>query len=47
YVARKGAFDVVILDTAGRLQIDEDMMRELAAIKRETQPVEVLLVADA
>jgi signal recognition particle subunit SRP54 len=45
--ARRGAYDVVILDTAGRLQIDDDMMRELEAIKRETQPVEVLLVADA
>jgi signal recognition particle subunit SRP54 len=45
--ARKGAFDIVILDTAGRLQIDESMMRELESIKRETSPVEVLLVADA
>ncbi len=46
-VARRGALDVVILDTAGRLQIDENMMRELEAIKRKTRPVEVLLVADA
>jgi len=46
-VAQKGAFDVVILDTAGRLQIDETMMRELEAVKRQTHPVEVLLVADA
>jgi signal recognition particle subunit SRP54 len=45
--ARKSALDVVILDTAGRFQIDESMMRELETIKRETQPVEVLLVADA
>jgi signal recognition particle subunit SRP54 len=45
--ARKGAFDLVILDTAGRHQIDDTMMRELEAIKRETQPIEVLLVADA
>jgi signal recognition particle subunit SRP54 len=45
--ARKTAADIVILDTAGRLQIDENMMRELEAIKRETRPVEVLLVADA
>jgi signal recognition particle subunit SRP54 len=45
--ARKGAFDIVILDTAGRHQIDESMMRELEAIKREVRPVEVLLVADA
>jgi signal recognition particle subunit SRP54 len=45
--ARSGAHDIVILDTAGRLQIDDDMMRELEAIKRKTEPVEVLLVADA
>jgi signal recognition particle subunit SRP54 len=45
--ARQGAHDVVILDTAGRHQIDQDMMRELVAIKQETRPVEVLLVADA
>jgi signal recognition particle subunit SRP54 len=45
--ARKGAFDIVILDTAGRLQIDDSMMRELEAIRRETSPAEVLLVADA
>jgi signal recognition particle subunit SRP54 len=45
--AQRGAFDVVILDTAGRLQIDESMMRELEAIKRKVKPVEVLLIADA
>ena len=38
---------VVILDTAGRLQIDEEMMHELAAIRERTKPVEVMLVADA
>jgi signal recognition particle subunit SRP54 len=38
---------VVILDTAGRLQIDEDMMHELQAIRDRTQPAEILLVADA
>lgn len=38
---------LVILDTAGRLQIDEEMMAEVAAIKRRTDPAEVLLVADA
>jgi signal recognition particle subunit SRP54 len=38
---------VVILDTAGRLQIDDDMMRELEMIRDRTQPAEVLLVADA
>jgi signal recognition particle subunit SRP54 len=45
--ARRGAFDIVILDTAGRLQVDESMMRELEAIKRKVKPVEVLLIADA
>jgi len=38
---------LVILDTAGRLQIDDEMMAEVAAIKQRTQPAEVLLVADA
>jgi signal recognition particle subunit SRP54 len=37
----------VLLDTAGRSQLDEAMMDELAAIQREVHPVEVLLVADA
>jgi signal recognition particle subunit SRP54 len=39
--------DVVIMDTAGRLAIDEDMMRELEEIKASTQPENILLVADA
>ncbi len=37
----------VLLDTAGRLHVDEELMRELQEIKRETKPAEVLLVADA
>jgi signal recognition particle subunit SRP54 len=45
--ARQRGCDVVILDTAGRLQIDQAMMDELAAVRQATQPVEVLLVADA
>jgi signal recognition particle subunit SRP54 len=45
--ASKSASDIVILDTAGRLQIDDKMMHELEAIKRGTEPAEVLLVADA
>ena len=45
--ARGSAYDVVILDTAGRLQIDERMMTELEQIKQQTKPDEVLLVADA
>ncbi len=45
--ARKGGFDVVMLDTAGRLSIDEELMAEIADIKALTKPVETLLVADA
>jgi signal recognition particle subunit SRP54 len=41
------AADVVIIDTAGRLQIDDAMMREVEQIKALTKPAEVLLVADA
>ena len=39
--------DVIILDTAGRLQIDEPLMDELAAIKEQMKPSEIMLVADA
>jgi signal recognition particle subunit SRP54 len=39
--------DVVILDTAGRLHIDEELMQELEAIKRTANPSEILFVADA
>ncbi|HUT54063.1 MAG TPA: signal recognition particle protein [bacterium] len=45
--ARKQALDTVIIDTAGRLHIDEALMDELRRIKERTRPVEVLLVADA
>lgn len=45
--ARKNANSVVILDTAGRLHIDDVMMRELQAIESQVGPHEVLLVADA
>ena len=45
--ARKNGYDTIIIDTAGRLQIDEEMMAELVKIKKATDPVEVLLVADA
>ena len=45
--AREGAYDVVILDTAGRLQISEEMMAELEQIKAIVKPGEILLVADA
>lgn len=39
--------DVVIIDTAGRLAIDEQMMKEIAAIKAEVQPHEILFVVDS
>ncbi|MEN9274861.1 MAG: signal recognition particle receptor subunit alpha, partial [Gloeomargarita sp. DG02_4_bins_56] len=45
--ARSQGYDWVIVDTAGRLQIDQDMMAELAQIKAAIQPQEVLLVVDA
>ncbi len=45
--ARKNQFDTIIIDTAGRLQIDGEMMDELVRIKKAVSPVEVLLVADA
>ncbi|QSH91387.1 signal recognition particle protein [Treponema medium] len=45
--ARKNDFDTVIVDTAGRLQIDEAMMQEIAAVKKAVNPIETLLVADA
>jgi signal recognition particle subunit SRP54 len=44
---RREGFDVVILDTAGRLHIDDLMMAEAQAIKEAARPVETLLVADA
>jgi signal recognition particle subunit SRP54 len=45
--ARRTGRSPVLLDTAGRLHIDEDLMRELAALKEQTRPTEVLYVADA
>ena len=39
--------DVIILDTAGRLQIDEDLMQELQNIKQNVRPQEILLVVDS
>jgi signal recognition particle subunit SRP54 len=46
-VGRREGYDVVILDTAGRLHIDEPLMQEVAAVRDATQPTESLLVADA
>jgi len=45
--ARRGVFDIVILDTAGRLSIDEALMAEVKAIREATNPAETLLVVDA
>ncbi len=45
--ARREVYDVVILDTAGRLSIDAALMDEVRAIRAETQPAETLLVVDA
>ncbi len=45
--AKKNGYDMVFIDTAGRLQIDEVMMEELREIKRETEPTEILLTIDA
>jgi len=39
--------DVAILDTAGRLHVDEELMEELAAVRRESKPTNILLVLDA
>lgn len=45
--AREHMLDVVIVDTAGRLQIDDDLMKELEEIRKATSPGEVLFIADA
>src|SRR4051794_10008948 len=45
--ARHESRDVVILDTAGRLHVDEALMEELAAVREEARPTNVLLVVDA
>src|SRR5436190_10953989 len=45
--AQEMGFDTLLVDTAGRLHIDDELMVELEQIKAETKPVEVLFVADA
>jgi signal recognition particle subunit SRP54 len=45
--AKEKAYSVVILDTAGRLHIDDELMRELEQIRARTRPQEVLLTVDA
>ncbi len=44
---RLGGYDVVMLDTAGRLHVDEPLMAEVAAVKDAAAPAEILLVADS
>lgn len=45
--AKKNSFDLVIIDTAGRLAVDEEMMNEIEAIKKAVNPGEILFVVDA
>jgi signal recognition particle subunit SRP54 len=45
--AQQTGYDTLLIDTAGRLHIDDELMEELVKIKGETRPVEILFVADA
>lgn len=45
--AKTGGYDVLLLDTAGRIQIDDDMMKEAEEVRNISNPVETLLVVDA
>ena len=45
--AKKNKHDLVIIDTAGRLAVDEEMMKEITAIKKAVSPDEILFVVDA
>lgn len=45
--ARKEGFDIVLLDTAGRLHVDEELMLELQQVRDAVSPIETLLVADS
>ena len=45
--ARKNLCDTIIIDTAGRLSVDEEMMREVADIKTKVKPTEILFVVDS
>src|SRR5690606_10725709 len=45
--AKRAGNDVVIIDTAGRLAIDEQMMNEISAIKKAVNPNEILFVVDS
>jgi signal recognition particle subunit SRP54 len=45
--SKLSAYDVILVDTAGRLHIDDDLMLELAELKRDLQPAEILFIADS
>ena len=45
--AKQNGYDLIIVDTAGRLAIDEEMMREISAVKNEINPHEILFVVDS
>ena len=45
--SKKNGSDLIIFDTAGRLQIDDDLVSELEELKKQVNPHEILLVADA
>jgi signal recognition particle subunit SRP54 len=45
--AKLSASDIIVVDTAGRLHIDDDLMNELGYLKKELQPSEILFIADA
>src|SRR5271165_4082625 len=45
--AKLSASDVILVDTAGRLHIDDELMNELSVLKKELQPTEMLFIADA
>src|SRR5487761_1794100 len=45
--AKLSAYDVILVDTAGRLHIDDELMNELSLLKKELSPAEILFVADA
>ena len=45
--SKLSAYDVILVDTAGRLHIDDELMKELGELKRELSPAEILFVADS
>lgn len=46
-MAKRQAYDVLLLDSAGRLHIDQELMEEIIVIKKQSSPIETLLVADS